>query len=346
VISPDPGILREPRDVALRLADLLHERDRPHPVIIFAELLANAHPDLAADLRDWATAEATRQHSREALLAWRGGSMKTAPQAGTAADPMSVVIQLEPSDHAPDQYVYTIWRHGEDVVLVERENTPLGLPEIIGRLKGKLPAELGQLSGDQVIVEFILPPALFDEPVHLWPVFRNPYVLLGYRYPVVIRDWERFYEAEDRNHAKIKWNWLSEQATTPLHWLGCVDKRTADAMYPWFEEKIERAALGMPGPPSGYDGVLGAALDAGVRVAFWRLNPCNAHNGTGGNRNNGPCDGMIFCQTAGRRVTPESVNALPVTIKQLRLSPGTLSDTALLWDNPHRGPHPRGLAVE
>ena len=344
-MRPDPGPLRELRDVALRLADLLHERDRPHPVIIFAELLAASHPALTSDLRDWSTAEAARQGSRELLRTWRASPGPAMRQAGTQTDPMSVVIQLEPCDRAPDQYVYTIWRNREDVVLIERENEPLRLTEIKTRLKGKLPAELGELPGEHVIVEFILPPELFDEPVHAWPVFRNPYVLLGYRYPVVIRDWERFYESEDRNHAKIKWAWLSTQSITPLQWLRCVDQRTASQLYRWFEARRERAALGMPGPACANSDALNAALDAGIRVALWRLTRCEAHDRTGTGLNDYPCDGMIFRQAARKKVSPEPVHLLPAKLKYLRLSPGILSESTLLWDNPHRGPHPRGLAV-
>ena len=345
LLHPDPGPLRELRDVALRQADSLHERDRPHPVIIFAELLAASHPELTTDLRDWSTAEATRQDRREQLLAWRAGPRQSTRPAGTQADPMSVVVQLEPCDHASGRYVYTIWRNRADAVLIERENEPLELTEIIARLNGKLPAELGELPGEHVIVEFILPPELFDQPVHLWPVFRKSYVLLGYRYPVVIRDWERFNDAEDRNHAKIKWDRLSRLNTTPLRWLRCVERRTPEQLYRWFEAKIERATLGMPGPADAYTDALSAALDAGVRVALWRQARCEAHDDKDNSRNNSPCDGMLFRQAARMKVSTEPVDLLPQKLKDLRLSPGILSESVMLWDNPHRGPHPRGLAV-
>jgi vWA-MoxR associated protein C-terminal domain/Trypsin-like peptidase domain/vWA-MoxR associated protein middle region 0 len=345
LMLPDPGPLRELRDVALQLAGRLHDRDRPHPVIILAELLAASHPGLAIDLRDWSTAEATRQDRRDQLLAWRAHPGPAARQAGTQADPMSVVIQLEPCDHAPGRYVYTIWRNHADAALIERENEPLELAEIVARLKGKLPPELGKLPGEHVIVEFILPPELFDEPVHLWQLFRHSYVLLGYRYPVVIRDWERFNDVEDRNHAKMKWDRLSALSTTPLQWLDCVERRTPEQLYRWFEAKIERATLGMPGPATAYAEALSAALDAGVRVALWRRLPCEVHGNTGISTNKSPCDGMLFRRAARRKVSPEPVNLLPEKLKDLRLSPGILSESVMLWDNPHRGPHPRGLAV-
>jgi hypothetical protein len=348
LVHRDPGPLREPRDVALGLAELTYEQGRPHPVIIFAESLAARYPALTTGLRDWSTVEAERRNTWNLLRDWRDNPERAGRggrQAGTETNPMSVIVQLKPSDHDPDRYVYTVWRNREDVVLVERENEPLELAEITARLKEKLPARLGELPGDHVIVEFILPPELFDEPVHMWAVFRNSHILLGYRYPVVIRDWERFYDAEDRNHAKLKWDWLSTQDTTPMHWLQCVDGRTASYLYAWFEAKIERAAMGLPGPASEYAEAFNAALDSGVRVALWSQTRCGAHDGIGIRTNNSPCDGMLFRRAARKELSQKPVHLLPAKLRDLRLSSGTLSESALLWDNPHRGPHPRGLAV-
>ena len=266
VLHPDPGTMREWRDVALHLSDLLHERDRPHPVIVFAELLAARHPELAAEFRDWSTAEATWQHSRELLLTWRASRRSAdVPHGGTATDPMSAVIQLEPCAHARDRYVYTIWQYREAVVSVAQENEPLRLSEIIARLKGAMPALLGQLPSEHVIVEFILPLELFDEPVHQCRYSRAPSYGVGYRYPVVIRDWERINDKENRNHAMIKWDWLSTQGTTPLQWITCTDRRTGDELYPWFEAR-ERAALGLPGPSATNTEAFAAALDAGCAL--------------------------------------------------------------------------------
>jgi hypothetical protein len=345
LVRPEPGVLRELRDVAMGLTDVLYDRNRPHPVIIFAELLARqlAAGDqvLGADFRDWSTAEAARQGSREQLRAWRASPGRVIRRAGTATDPMSVVIQLEPSDQPSGGFVYTVWRNREEIVLIEREDTPLRLDQIITRLKGKLPAELGKLSGN-VIVEFILPPQLFDEPVHTWPVFQSPHVLLGDRHPVVIRDWERFYDLAERSYAMNIWNVLSSQAGTPLQWLSCPERRTRAQLYRWLLASSGRTGLGMPGPAGEHADALGAALDAGARVAIWRLTTCPAHGGDGG----GPCAIGTFCQAVTGALFQQPVHLLPEQIKSLRLSGQALDDIALLWDNPHRGPYPQGLAAQ
>jgi hypothetical protein len=346
VVHPDPGALRALRDVALQLSDLLHGRDKPHPVIILAELLAAKHPEFAAKLRDWSIAEAVRQDGLEPLRAWRASRLPAEWPAGTATDPMAVVIQLEPCAHARDRYVYTIWRYREAVVLVAQENEPLALSEIIARFTGELPVLLGQLPGEHVIVEFILPLELFDEPVHQWQVFRRAFVRLGYRYPVVIRDWERINDEENRRRAMIKWDRLSAQSSTPLQWLSCTDRRTDQELYPEFELKRGPWALGLPRPAAASTDAFTAALEAGVRVALWRLTSCRAHSGADATMTTRPCDGMLFQQAADEQVAPTPLHLLPSRVRELRLSPGALSDAALLWDNPHRGPHPRGLAVQ
>lgn len=121
LLLPGPGPLRELRDVALALADLLHERDRPHPVIIFAELLAASLPALTTDLRDWSTAEAIRQGSWELLRNWRASPARTTRHAGTETNPMSMVIQRGPRGRAPDPQTLP---GGHAFISYVRENKP------------------------------------------------------------------------------------------------------------------------------------------------------------------------------------------------------------------------------
>lgn len=340
--------LRELRDVALELDRLMHQPDRPHPVIIFAEMLADRHPADAAELREWATAEAANQGRRDLLVAWRKKKTALADEgsAGTETDPWSVVVRIAPdSAHGSTRYTYTIWQHDRHIVQVAREDTPVPLPEIIARLKEKLHQVLGDLSGGHPIVEFFLPRELFTEPVHLWP-FRNDRPL-GRRYPVVIRDGDRFSNNEDREHAKSKWDWLAKQTNTPLHWLDCAGQLTSGLptgmdLNDWFEASDTRAALGVHVPAPVHDTALEDAMDAGVRVAIWRPAACACHPA-------GPtplpaCPAQVFQQSASTHISPHPLHRLPAEFKQLRLTPGPLRDAAFLWDNPHRGPHQKGLA--
>src|SRR5262249_3904160 len=129
-------------------------------------------------------------------------------------------------------------------------------------LPGALRAALGELHGANILVEMVLPPYLFDTPVDRWELFRRAYqeadpsagqapgyIRLGYRYPVVIRDLERFQAAESRNHARARWALLRDgDGDISLHWMSCHERRNEDALYRWFEWAQECAAIGIPGP--------------------------------------------------------------------------------------------------
>jgi hypothetical protein len=348
---PRPGELHDRRDVALQLSEHLHDRGRLHPVIVLAESIADRHPASGAGLRDWSTAEASRQDSRELLRAWRAAGPAQARAA--AADPMSAVIKIVPSAHAPDEYVFTLWRYraAADIVPVERQDSPLRLDKVVTALKEKLPQLLGELAGPHVLVEFVLPSELFDHPVHQWEVFARHYAKLGSRYPVVIRDLERFDDQESRNHALLRWRWLTAQRGTPLDWLGCLDQRTGDEIYELFEQTVNdilvRGALGVPGPAAEHADAINAAIYAGAPVALWRLTRCDPPGGVHGEAPGAatdpvPCDGMRFRLAAGDELAHTPVLRLPSRVRELRSS--LLGDAVLLWDDPLRGPHPRGLA--
>jgi len=374
-LTPDAGQLPHLRDVAVRLCEQLYQRDTLHPVIVLAERLAARDPALAAGLRDWATAVAEQHGARGLLLSYRAGP-RTQRARPSAADPMSAVIQLMPSALAPDHYVFTLWRYrgGDDIQQVIVVNDPLPLDGVIARLRTALGPVLGELDGDPVIVEFVLPAELFDEPIHRWQVFARSFVRLGIRYPVVIRDLERFTDAESRNHARRRWDLLSSGDRTPMHWLDCEEQRGEEELYAWFEGADDIAALGLPGPAARYGAALGAAVYAGMPVAVWSLTPCpGPHDRNGGRasgvstaegstavrektagemdncaaeESDGYCAGIRFWQ-AMTDICETPLFDIPEKLRALRARPGsTLADAALLWDNPYRGPHPRGLAIQ
>jgi len=351
-LHPEPQEPRDLRDLVFQLSEHVHEPRRLHPVNVFAELLAGWAPDaaaVAADLRDWSAAVAGRQGTWELLRAWRQDPQRSSPQpgshsAGTGREPMSAVVQLEPSGHAPDRYLLTVWRYRSDtdISVVIRDHVPHPREEIVQVLRGVLPATLGQLSGESVIVEFVLPAELLDEPVHLWQVFRQSYARLGYRYPVVLRDLDRFTDEESRHHARARWDYLSTCDGTPMHWFGCEDPRSSEDVYRWFELSPQHAAFGLPGPASRDPGrsALDAAIYAGVPVALWRLARCEDHDG--GTPATAPCDGLRFQLAANDTMSHTPLSRLPAMVKALRAG-AAWSEHALLWDNPYRGPHPRRL---
>jgi hypothetical protein len=344
VLRPDAGDLPDLRDVALRLGGLLHDEGKPHPVIMFAEALAERHERVRENLRAWAMAEAGRQGSWERLI-----DIRTSPPAAPPPPPvlMSATVQIAPSASGPGNYVFTVWRHRDshDLMPVVRYDQPLSLQGVISMLKTHLSSVLGELSGSRVIVEFFLPAELFDEPVHEWDVLAHAYAKLGVRYPVVIRDPDRLQFPDIGNLARPRWHWLSQQGATALHWLDCDDPRSDEDVYNWYEQDRNRlATIGVPlRPGDGLIRLLKPALYAGVPVALWWLDRCPARDG--GPPCPDPCPGMNFRLAADAALGPATLDDLPFELRNLRAR-GKLGDAVLLWDDPERGPHPQGLAVQ
>lgn len=350
---PDPGELRDFRDLILRLCEHPHQQNRLHPVVILAELLADQQPQtasrLAAELREWSTAVAVRQGIRSLLTERRDAPPTAAPRASAADGGIgtkSVIIQVEPSSHARDLYLVTIWcyRSSTDIKVVRRDPTPYPLGEALEEAKEILSRTLRELGDRSAMVELVLPLDLFDEPVQSWEIPGRSFAELGSRHPVIVRDLERFGDEEYRDRARHRWNWLLNLDHTPLTWLGCDEYRGARELYRWFEQTTERAAVGMSWPTGQGPGrsFLDAAIFAGVPVAVWPHSRCADHDEEGSMVSS--CDGMRFQVKVVQDLSATQLLELPEKVRELRNGPSYAdSGLALLWDNPDRGPLPRRL---
>jgi len=332
-----PGELRDLRDLAGRLADNGYQRGRLHPIIELAELLAEQYPDAAIGLRDWSTRVAVRQVSHDQLLERRrAGHARDRAVPGLA----SVVVQVEPTGRAPDLYTLTMWlyRGSASINVFLRDKTARPRQQTFDAVCAALPGALGQLGNSDAIIELVIPLPLFDEPAETWQVFRERYARLGYRYPVVLRDLDRFNDLEARSHSAGRWDWLSTQPGTALDWFGCANKQADEVLYRRFEQRPTLAAIGMPEPA---DHVLEAAISAGVPVAVWCRSACTgcAADAIAA----GACPGKQFQQVVDPAVHAAPAPSLPALVKTLRNAHRLGLGIVLLWDNPYRGPHPRRL---
>jgi len=340
VLDTQPGTAADLRDLALRLSRLSYDPVRPHSVIILAELLARRNAGSAATLTRWSGGLAERKGQWQLLAQWRerlSARPGPAPATATEQDPFAAVVMLTPDADRPHAYRTAIWRNRGTTVKIDEHNDAAELPSIIASLRQVLPRVLGELPGPNKIVEFILPFELFDEPVHEWQVFREEYMLLGKRYPVVIRDLDRFDDLEDRSHAEDRWANFSQHPDVTVEALTCADPRTPGSLYDLFENNKTTGALGVPGPALRRNGLFQAALNAGVRVAIWRLGSCPAASPQ-------DCQSCEFRNALNAAISGHPVYRLPQLGKETRAA-GSLSDLGLLWDNPLRAPLPRGLAV-
>lgn len=348
-LSPEPGMLRTLRDLVFRLYDHSYDQRRLHPVIVLAELLARRHPQLLSGLQRWSAAVAGRQDKME-LLRDRERAPRPSPPQATWADPMSVVVQLEPYVPKPELLLLTIWRYRNrhEIAVVLRDHAPHDREEVVAILAEQVPRVIGELSDGPILIEFVLPLELYDEAVHQWRIFQRGRVRLGIRYPVVIRDRDRLIDqtGESQRHAKERWDLLDTRDDTPVHWLTCTSRPTWDETNDFFEslEQDQAGAFGLPGPADEFADAMEAAVSAGTPVALWSLIRCDHQDGAVNSQ--GPCDGMRFTQAANHELATLHVSELPAKLRQLRArADGPLANAQLLWDNPFRGPHPRGLAV-
>jgi vWA-MoxR associated protein C-terminal domain/Trypsin-like peptidase domain len=329
------------RDLALQLARLSYRDDRPHPVVILGELLARLRPAQADAFTHWSHALAARHDQYLQLLQWRQGQASAPRQADTRLNPRSVMVMLAPDAADPHLYRVTVWRNREALVKVREYTDPVGLLDIKDLLRSDVRQVLGELKGPRKIIEFILPLELWDEPVHDWPMAANDLVTFGSRYPVVIRDFDLVaIDDEDLDHARVRWEALAGLPGVAVTWPPYQGLTTKAEVYKWFAHNP--GALGLTGQAVRRADLIEGALTAGVRIAIWRLAPpisSTACTGAPGCT----CPACQFHDTINADLSGRGTYDLPEYAMNAR---GSLSDLAILWDNPYTGPRPRGLAVE
>lgn len=370
--APEPVDLLDLREAVFWLADRMYERGQLHPVHVCAEVLAeHAPPELSGQLRDWSVDVVTPVSGGwEKLKAWRKQRSNRPPRSDSE-DFDSVIVRVRPSPNNPQEHEVTIWLyHSRAGFKLIHQEAPRPLEEVWERLRTPLQSALRELQGANTLIEMVLPPYLFDTPVDQWELPRRiswdqhkpaaqdrGYVAkIGYRHPVVVRDLERFEDAERRNHARPRWAWLRAQRNgIPLWWMRCEQRPgDLDLLYRRFMLSEEHAAVGLPGPACEEPGgpLLDLAIEAGIPVALWRRRPCQEHDSTGPQPR--PCSGERFQRRMESALAGLRLMELPGWIRRRRLGaslgPGEHAsqsqddrnndqvDIALFWDNPSRVP--------
>lgn len=373
-LRPDPGELRDLRDLIFRLCEQLFSRDSVHPIIRFAELLAarltQADAEYAATLRDWSTAVAARMGVLRHLLTSLRAQLRAVGAGDDGRDAMrSLIIKLEPFNPPPqpspallDKYLLTVMAYRSDtngrIVLEDRR--PYTIDEAVAAMRPTAYRTIRDLGGPRVVVELVLPSYLFDVPAHLWRFIEPPYApprhdgaapvespALGQLHPIVVRELDRFGDDEYKNQHGPWWDWLSALPGVPLAWIGCDDAVTvAELSARLAAPPFPRACLGMAGPagrPPGY-ALMDRVLAAGMPVAVWRRVPCKEHSERIA-AGNGPCEGELFRSAVEPMIAETPLYRLPHTTMLARNRNGKLGteELVLLWDNPRRGPLPSRL---
>jgi hypothetical protein len=246
-------------------------------------LVADSRPDAAEVLRRFTRGQAHKLGLDGVLAEWQHSEF---PQPAPSLVPAYLMIQFEPDRVEPDRYYLSHWRQSDpegwhpvrgETVHLHRDELPRAVDALIEEVEEKW-ADLRQ----PVMVEFILPWELLNEPVEWWlkEADTNLPTPLALDYPVVVRSLERLQRAAWHRPWHNKWRQLRERpADSHPHW----SRPTEDGAYFFHLErelKEDEYAVCLvlstpPGDPSGTGNrEVRAGLKAGVPAMVWHRTDC------------------------------------------------------------------------
>ncbi|SMF68482.1 hypothetical protein [Streptomyces sp. Amel2xC10] len=346
-----PPWCRTAWQVFLRLAGENTPRGELPPSMAFLSLTAEW---LVEDGRAEA-AELLRRFNREqagplgveTLLAdWQHSEF---PRPEPSLVPAYLLIQFEPDRVEADRYYLSHWRQSDsegwhpvrgETDHLRRDELPGAVERLVEETESRW-ADLRQ----PVILEFVLPWELLNEPVEWWSKESDsPYPTpLALDYPVVVRSLERLQRAAWHRPWHTKWRQFSERpADSHSHW----SRPAQDGAYFFHLErelKEDRNAVCLVlSEPPGEDAGAGrremlAGLRAGVPAMIWHREDCSD---------------AAFHDAVGEILQDRSLGGLADRIRQWRkealaLGPEGWHDhvgrhLAILLDDPDRKPTPPG----
>lgn len=330
----------EPGDAWEAFCLLTELNTPPHglpPALTFVELVAAECPrSLGDELREWNTWQARRVQGEARLHELRAGHK---PGAGEGLR-LHLVIMVEVDGIDPDRHVVSHWRQEDP-----REWPPArgGMATIHG---ADLEHHVDRLVVDaerawaeyreEVALEFILPRALVNLPVHRWckehetgdprPLFLD--------YPIVIRSLERMFSRQWHRAWRIRWEaMLGNPSAEQVYY--CRPEDTAkrhrlDAILS--DGRWLVMVLAEPPPPRPRPGEdeLATGLRTGIPVLLWHpdasaevLRELVAWLVDGGGLSDLPVRTRDSRRAAFREMT------IPVDLQVAR-------DLVILWDDPSR----------
>lgn len=265
-----------------------------------------------------------------------------------AEHPAYVLIRLHPSTAAPDRVHVTCWANtGSAWEPRRRDDTTVAAADVRRHVAGLLDREEARLRTHRggVVVEFILPVSMVNEPVEEWSrlgVFgdRKPWPgelggpPLGQDYTVVVRSLERIEALQLHRVWNERWEVLAAgTGGARAHRCRSEDGTRAPGLYARLKEQPQVVLMALGSPPdedSGRNELL-TGLQAGLPVLIW------SHTGPLAEHAHRVAEGAL----------EERWNVLLGQMTRLRIAPGTRDDSAegsvgsriaVLWDDPNRLP--------
>ncbi|MGV9450069.1 VMAP-C domain-containing protein [Streptomyces sp. NPDC003635] len=249
-----------------------------------AKLMEEGRPAGAEELRRFNRGRAQELRLGGLLAEWQHSEV---PQPPPSLVPAYLMIQFEPDLNETDCFYVSHWRQSDSAGWhpVRGETARLCRAELPGAVE-RLIKESEERWADlrqPVILEFILPWELLNEPVEWWSkeaAHPEP-TPLTMDYPVLIRSLERLQRGDWHRPWHHKWRQLKERpADSHPHW----SQPAEDGAYFFHLErelKEDRQAVCLVlSEPPGEDSGTGrrevlAGLRAGVPAMIWHRNDCS-----------------------------------------------------------------------
>ena len=267
---------------------------------------------------------------------------------GHSDDPCLLVI-LDPDRTGGGGYRLSLilFRNGRDGAPESSNDDALrSLDEIRTRLQEVLPPLLSRVNRLQLLMEFVVPPELFNADFDRWSFPERTHGQstwhseLGLRFPVVVRDLLRLDPDDDHALWRKRWQYLSRcngKVPSAVCWPEkdghTYNSLTASLMLDEAHREVCLALLTAPSVDTPAADLLSAGLTAGIPAAIW-LRYCDGSE-------NGADDDKKYLASA---VETGALNRLPREVLKMRQKAESERQAAthpgrhlsLLWDDPNR----------
>lgn len=209
--APLPTAYAERGLLPCLLDTLATSLDERRPIIPFVRSLIgySADPNTRMQIEQWTARIALELGYREPITPV---TSILAEQSNEPTEPFSLLVALQMLPELPGSYSVRAWVWGSGmrrlVFETERWEIPGHLPQLLHKLLNEVSDEV-EAAGSDPMLEFFLPMELIGDAIEQQTLSRK--VVIGYKYCVVVRLYERAFDEEFqylRARWKNRWNAL------------------------------------------------------------------------------------------------------------------------------------------
>ncbi|WP_320773269.1 trypsin-like peptidase domain-containing protein [Streptomyces sp. CRN 30] len=260
------------------------------------------------------------------------------PPAATSWSP--IVVELGHSGAGPDQVTVEVfaYRDGRRRRVHDRR---LPLDAVPAYVREHVDAAFTHLDPDaEVLLAFVLPSDLLNEPVAGWQCRPTDPTPFGIAHPLVVTERERLRSGQVRHALTKKWQRMDARPGVRLHRVDCDSRENTGRLRLRLQE--ETTLAGFAAHPDSVKEHFATGLNLPVPVLLWSRTGCADDD------HDGPCSGAAFLDRLSESVDGVPAAELPRVVKRLRQEAYAADDpeghwareVQLLWDDPRCFPEP------